>query len=97
MKKAKPAVDDSRGATLAVAARGLRAGKGRSEAHFEFAAACAHIPGWFMLGTLTAASVVYIFAFGVIMAIILRYSRSLWAPIVAHSLNDGLSNVIFHI
>src|SRR5580765_80206 len=57
----------------------------------------AHIPGWFMLGTLTAASVVYIFAFGVIMAIILRYSRSLWAPIVAHSLNDGLSNVIFHI
>jgi membrane protease YdiL (CAAX protease family) len=57
----------------------------------------AHIPGWFMLGTLTAASVIYIFAFGVIMAIILRYSRSLWAPIVAHSLNDGLSNVIFHI
>jgi membrane protease YdiL (CAAX protease family) len=50
-----------------------------------------------MLGTLTAASVAYIFAFGVIMAIILRYSRSLWAPIVAHSLNDGLSNVIFHI
>jgi membrane protease YdiL (CAAX protease family) len=57
----------------------------------------AHIPGWFMLGTLTAASVVYIFTFGVIMAVILRYSRSLWAPIVAHSLNDGLSNVIFHI
>ena len=25
-----------------------------------------------------------------------RYSKSLWAPIIAHSLNDGLSNVIFH-
>ena len=26
-----------------------------------------------------------------------RYSQSLWAPIIAHSLNDGLSNVLFHI
>jgi membrane protease YdiL (CAAX protease family) len=31
------------------------------------------------------------------MAIILRYSQSLWAPTLAHSLNDGLSNVLFHI
>jgi membrane protease YdiL (CAAX protease family) len=57
----------------------------------------AHIPGWIMLGVLTASKVVYIFAFGSAMAIILRYSKSLWAPIVTHSLNDCLSHVIFHI
>ena len=57
----------------------------------------AHVPGWIMLGSLTASRVAYIFAFGVIMAIIFKYSRSLWAPIIAHSLNDGLSSVVFHI
>lgn len=57
----------------------------------------AHVPGWIMLGSLTAYNVVYIFAFGVVMAIILRYSKSLWAPIISHSLNDCLSYVIFHI
>jgi membrane protease YdiL (CAAX protease family) len=56
----------------------------------------AHIPGWIMLGSLTRHNVVYIFVFGIVMAVILRYARSLWAPIVSHSLNDGLSNVIFH-
>jgi membrane protease YdiL (CAAX protease family) len=57
----------------------------------------AHIPGWIMLGSLTRTGVIYIFVFGVVMAIIFRYSRSLWAPIVTHSLNDGISNVLFHI
>jgi uncharacterized protein len=57
----------------------------------------AHIPGWIMFGSLTAYNIIYIFAFGAVMAIILRYSKSLWAPIISHSLNDCLSNVIFHI
>jgi membrane protease YdiL (CAAX protease family) len=57
----------------------------------------AHVPGWIRLRTLTAHNVVFIFVFGSVMAIILRYSRTLWAPIVTHSLNDGLSHVIFHI
>jgi CAAX protease family protein len=57
----------------------------------------AHIPGWIMLGSLTAYRIIYIFAFGSVMAIILRYSKSLWAPIISHSLNDCLSTVIFHI
>jgi membrane protease YdiL (CAAX protease family) len=57
----------------------------------------AHIPGWLLLGSLTAYNIIYIFAFGSVMAIILRYSQSLWAPIISHSLNDGLSSVIFHI
>jgi membrane protease YdiL (CAAX protease family) len=57
----------------------------------------AHIPGWVMLGSITAYKVLYIFVFGAVMAIIFRYSKSLWAPIITHSLNDGLSSVIFHI
>jgi membrane protease YdiL (CAAX protease family) len=57
----------------------------------------AHIPGWIMLGSLSVSRTAYIFAFGSVMAIVLRYSQSLWAPIIAHSLNDGLSNVLFHI
>ena len=57
----------------------------------------AHVPGWIMLGSLTADNVMYVFAFGAVMAIVLRYTRSLWAPIITHSLNDCLSFVIFHI
>jgi CAAX protease family protein len=57
----------------------------------------AHIPGWIMLGSLKTYNIIYIFAFGAVMAIIFRYSRSLWAPIISHSVNDCLSNVIFHI
>jgi membrane protease YdiL (CAAX protease family) len=34
----------------------------------------AHILGWIMLGSLTVSRAVYIFAFGSIMAIVLRYS-----------------------
>ena len=58
---------------------------------------CVHIPGWIMLGSLSASRMAYIFAFGAVMAIVLRYSQSLWAPIISHSLNDCLSFVIFHI
>jgi uncharacterized protein len=57
----------------------------------------AHIPGWIMLGSLTAYNIIYILVFGAVMAIIFKYSQSLWAPIISHSLNDCLSNVVFHI
>ena len=57
----------------------------------------AHIPGWILLGSFTGSRAVYIFVFGCVMATVFRYSQSLWAPIIAHSLNDGLSNVLFHI
>jgi membrane protease YdiL (CAAX protease family) len=32
----------------------------------------------------------------VVMTVLLRYARSLWAPIVSHSLNDFFSAVLFH-
>lgn len=57
----------------------------------------AHVPGWIALGTLTVFNVAFIFAFGLIMALIFTFSRSLWAPILVHSLNDGLSNVLFRM
>jgi CAAX protease family protein len=57
----------------------------------------AHVPGWIMLGLLTANNVIFIFVFGAVMVIILKYSKSLWAPIITHSLNDCISGVIFHI
>jgi membrane protease YdiL (CAAX protease family) len=55
-----------------------------------------HIPGWALLGTLKASNIAFIFVFGMIMAIVFKFSRSLWAPIVAHSLNDFISGVLFH-
>jgi CAAX protease family protein len=54
-----------------------------------------HLPGWIALHMLKAGAVVSIFIFGVVMAIALKYSKSLWAPIITHSANDCLSFVIF--
>jgi membrane protease YdiL (CAAX protease family) len=39
---------------------------------------------------------VFVFVFGGVMAIVFRYSGSLWAPLVAHSTNDFISVVLFH-
>lgn len=55
-----------------------------------------HLPGWIRLGVLTAYNVAFIFIFGAIMALIFKYAKSLWAPIVAHSLNDFISGVLIH-
>ena len=38
-----------------------------------------------------------IFIFAVVMSLIVTYSRSLWASIIAHSANDCLSFVIFGV
>jgi uncharacterized protein len=54
-----------------------------------------HFPGWISLHLMTVQTVVSVFIFGFIMALLLKYSRSLWAPVVAHSLNDFLAFVIF--
>jgi CAAX protease family protein len=56
-----------------------------------------HVPGWMALHTLRAGTAASIFVFGVVMAIALNYSESLWAPIVTHSANDFLSFLIFHV
>jgi uncharacterized protein len=56
-----------------------------------------HLPGWIMLHALTLSNVLSIFVLGVIFAIIFYYSQTLWSSIIAHSLNDFLSSVLFHI
>jgi uncharacterized protein len=56
-----------------------------------------HLPGWISLHLLRADSVISVFIFGVVMAIVFKYGKSLWGPIIAHSLNDFLSSVIFHL
>ena len=56
-----------------------------------------HVPGWAMLGSLTARNAAVIFTIGFVLAVVFRYSRSLWAPIVAHSLNDFMSFVVFRM
>lgn len=54
-----------------------------------------HLPGWMALHMLTAPRALSVFVFGAIMAVVFRYARTLWAPILAHSGNDFLSVVVF--
>ena len=56
-----------------------------------------HVPGWIALHVLSVDRIVMIFVFGVTMSLIVMYSRSLWAAIIAHSANDCLSFVIFRM
>lgn len=59
-----------------------------------------HFPGWLLLGGLPALQwhqIVYVFVFGCIMSLLLKYTQSLWSPIIAHSFNDMLSVVIFSV
>jgi uncharacterized protein len=56
-----------------------------------------HLPGWFLLHLFNVRVAIFIFVFGLLMAILLRYSRSLWAPIVSHSLNDFFTAVVFRL
>jgi membrane protease YdiL (CAAX protease family) len=55
-----------------------------------------HLPGWFSLGLFKIQNAIFVFVFGVLMTVLLRYARSLWAPIVSHSLNDFFAGVLFH-
>ena len=56
-----------------------------------------HLPGWLSLHLFTIHNMIFVFVFGVLMAILLVSAKSLWAPIVSHSLNDFLSALLFHI
>ena len=55
-----------------------------------------HLPGWLSLHLFKTQVAIFVFIFGVLMTVLLRYARSLWAPIVSHSLNDFFSAVLFH-
>jgi membrane protease YdiL (CAAX protease family) len=55
-----------------------------------------HLPGWISLHLFALHSLIFVFVFGVLMAILFIFTKSLWAPIVSHSLNDFISAVLFH-
>jgi membrane protease YdiL (CAAX protease family) len=56
-----------------------------------------HLPGWISLHLFKTSSAVSVFVFGVVMAIVFKYSKSLWGPIIAHSTNDFIAFVLFHL
>jgi len=56
-----------------------------------------HLPGWLSLHIYRTQTAIFVFIFGLLMTILLRYANSLWAPIVSHSLNDFFSAVLFHL
>ena len=55
-----------------------------------------HLPGWFSLHLLDAGTVLSVLIFGFVMALVFRFTRSLWAPIITHSTNDFIAFVLFH-
>ncbi|MEP7076224.1 MAG: type II CAAX endopeptidase family protein [Acidobacteriota bacterium] len=56
-----------------------------------------HFPGWISLNLMTGRGVILVFVFGFVMAMLLRFTKSLWSSIVAHSSNDFLAFSIFRI
>jgi CAAX protease family protein len=54
-----------------------------------------HLPGWIALHTFNPGAAVSVFILGAVLAMAVKYSDSLWAPILTHSANDCLSFVIF--
>ena len=56
-----------------------------------------HLPGWISLHLLKLGSVIAVFIFGAVMAIVLRYGKSLLAPIITHSTNDFIAFVLFRL
>jgi CAAX protease family protein len=56
-----------------------------------------HLPGWLALHMFRTETAATVFVFGLVMALVFRYSKSLWAPILTHSANDFLTFVIFRL
>lgn len=56
-----------------------------------------HLPGWIRLGLLQPATVLFVFVFGFLLAIVFSYTQSLWSAIIAHSLNDFLAGFLFRL
>jgi membrane protease YdiL (CAAX protease family) len=55
-----------------------------------------HFPGWIALHLFNLRTAAVVFVIGFVMAILFRYTRSLWSAIVAHSGNDLISVLLFH-
>ena len=58
---------------------------------------CIHLPGWIALHMLRADTAITVFLLGIVLAVAVRYTQSLWAAILTHSANDFLSFVVFRL
>jgi membrane protease YdiL (CAAX protease family) len=56
-----------------------------------------HLPGWISLHLFKIESAISVFVFAIALALIFRYSKSLCAPIVTHSLNDFIAFILFRL
>jgi membrane protease YdiL (CAAX protease family) len=56
-----------------------------------------HLPGWLSLHLLSVSEAISVFLLGIIFAAAFYFSKSLWAAIITHSLNDFLSSILFHL
>lgn len=56
-----------------------------------------HIPGWIAFDLVRLETVVFVFVFGSVLAVVFHYSQSLWSAIVTHSLNDFLAGIVFRL
>ncbi|HEY6332085.1 MAG TPA: type II CAAX endopeptidase family protein [Blastocatellia bacterium] len=54
-----------------------------------------HFPGWISLHLFKGPVAISVFVLGVLFAILFHYTKSLWSAIVAHSLTDFISAVLF--
>jgi membrane protease YdiL (CAAX protease family) len=54
-----------------------------------------HLPGWISLNALRPEKAVSIFIIGVVLAVIFKYSGSLWSAIIAHTSNNFIAGVLF--
>jgi membrane protease YdiL (CAAX protease family) len=54
-----------------------------------------HLPGWIVLNTLRPENAITIFIIGVVLAVIFKYSGSLWSAIIAHTSNNFIAGVLF--
>jgi membrane protease YdiL (CAAX protease family) len=60
-----------------------------------------HIPVWILLNEFSApqlmTSVLQIAAYGIVFALLCRFTRSLWAPLTAHWLNNLILSVVVRL
>jgi hypothetical protein len=57
-----------------------------------------HLPGWLLLShAISGVVLVQVFFTGIVLALAVQFSRSLWSAILAHSFNDFLAFVVFQL
>lgn len=56
-----------------------------------------HLTGWISLGLFSWSVAAAVLITGFLLGILTYYARSLWAPIIAHDVNNLISAVLYHL